>query len=109
MRQSSVTYSVVNGLAEILVRVAEGDGAGIRHTDEEVGEVRAAGRRAVRMALRGGAGKSESAPRVLLEKIVVLLLAQIAADGNVVAAAIDAGRSGKAIGTVTIERALLVR
>ena len=80
---------VVNRLAEILVRVAVGDGAGIRYANEEVGQVRAASRRAVRQALGGGAGKSERAPRVLLEKIVVLLLAQIAAHGNVVAAAID--------------------
>ena len=58
--------------------------------------------------MRGGAGKSEDASRVCLEEIVELLLAQIAANGKVVAAAIDTGGSGKAIGTVTIERALLV-
>ncbi len=100
---------VVDRFAEIFVRVAEGDGAGVGHADEEVGQVGAAGRYAVGWALGCGAGKSEDAARILLEEIVELLLAQIAADGEVVTAVIDAGGSGKAIGAVTIERALLRR
>ena len=59
MRQSSVKYSVVDRLAKIFVRVAEGDGAGVGNADQKVGEVRAVRRCAGACGCR--AGKVETA------------------------------------------------
>ena len=76
--------SIVDRFAEIFVRVAKGEGTGVGDADEEVGEVGAAGGYAAGRALGRGAGKSENAARILLKEIVELLLAKIAAEGEVV-------------------------
>ncbi len=99
---------VVDGLAEILVGVAERDRAGVRHAEEEVGKIGAAGRLLVPRP-GSGTGEGEGAARILLKEIVELLLAEVAADGDVVVPAIDGGGSGKGVGAAAIEGALRVR
>ncbi len=79
---------VINIFAKIFVRVAEGKGTGVGHANQEVGKIGASGR-AAGCALSGGTGEGEGAARVLLEEIIELLLAKIAADGEVVTAAIN--------------------
>src|SRR6202041_2176080 len=87
---------VVHRLTKIFVRIPEGDGTRIRNSQKKVGQIRA-DRRTVSTASSGCARECERTSWVLLEEIIELLLAQIAANGEIVAPPIAAGRAIKGV------------
>jgi len=77
-----IDESVVDGLPEILIGVAEGDGAGVRNAQQKIGKVGA------RSAASSIAGERKNPAWILLRQVIEFLPAEIASKHDVMRAAI---------------------